>query len=262
MKKIFLLILVCYGTNLFAQTKEIKKPEYVIIAKNEIITKEELGELGKQNLIKKMNKGVSKKERDILYKKFGDKIGDKEFIITISLYTKQEKLSREKIKHKYVVEKEDTLNDNLPSIKLGDLAKDFTLKMIDGKKINLSELKGNVILVNFWATWCGPCLMEFYEFPSKIIEPFNNSSFVLLPISRGETEERVKKKMRQLNERGIKFNVGIDPYQTIAGLYNAKEVIPKNVLIDKKGIIRYISDGNSEGSVDILANEIQKLLSE
>jgi hypothetical protein len=59
MKKSIVLILILCGFTLFAQEKEIKKPEYIIIANNEIISKEKLGELGKQGLIKAMNKGVT-----------------------------------------------------------------------------------------------------------------------------------------------------------------------------------------------------------
>ncbi|MDD2225914.1 MAG: TlpA disulfide reductase family protein, partial [Dysgonamonadaceae bacterium] len=246
----------------YGQEKPVKKPEYVIIANDEIITKEKLEEYAKQGYLKSMNKGVSDEERTKLFKKFGDKIGEKEFIITISLFTDEEKIEREKVKHEYIVEKIDTQYDNLPSINVNDSIQDFTVKMIDGTNIKLSDLKGKVILINFWATWCAPCLMEFYEFPARIIKPFKQSPFVLLPISRGETEEKVKNKMTQLKQKGIDFNVGIDPNQTIASLYGAKNAIPKNVLIDKNGIIRYISTGYSEDNLNKISSMIKKLLDE
>ena len=91
MKKLILLIFTIYGCTLFAQEKNIKKIEYVIIANNEIITQQKVEELGQQGLIKAMNKGVTEEERNELAKKFGDKIGDREFIIKIDLLSEKEK---------------------------------------------------------------------------------------------------------------------------------------------------------------------------
>ena len=151
--------------------------------------------------------------------------------------------------------------DDTYILNVNDVAKDFSVKMITGETVKLSDLKGKVVLLNFWATWCAPCMSEFNAFPSAIIKPFKNSDFVLLPISRGETEQVVKNKMAELKKKGIDFNVGIDPDRSIFDMY-ATQAIPKNFLIDKNGIIRYVSTGYDEESLNNIVSMIKKLLDE
>lgn len=260
MKKFILLIFAFYGFTLLAQEKNIRKPEYVIIANNEIITQEKLEELGQQGLIKGMNKGVTEEERNELAEKFGDKIGDREFIIKIDLLTEKEKKERENKKESdnEVVPKPKNITDEL-KLHINDTAIGFTVEMINGEKIKLSDLKGKVVLLNYWATWCAPCLMEFAEFPEKILEPFKDDDFILIAISIGESKEKVEGKMDKMKKYGVDFNVGIDPKKEIWDKY-ATGAIPKSFLIDQNGIIEYICIGNSEGNVDKLAKEIETLL--
>ncbi len=260
MKNLFLLLFFTFNLTLFAQEKDIKKPEYVIIANNEIITNEELAELGKQGLIAGMNKGVTEDERNKLAEKFGDKIGDREFIIKVGILTEKEKIERSKkiSSNKGETAKRRNTKDEL-KLKVNDPADPFTVQMIDGQQINLSDLKGKVVLLNYWATYCAPCLMEFTEFPEKIIEPFKDENFVLIPISIGESKQKVEQKMEKMKKYGVDFNVGIDPQEEIWDQY-ATGAIPKSFIIDQHGIIKYISIGNSEGNVDKLAAEIKKLL--
>lgn len=262
MKKFIVLIFALYGFTLFAQEKNKKKPEYVIIANNEIITKEKLEELGQQGLIKGMNKGVTEEERNNLAEKFGDKIGDREFIIKIDLLTEKEKAERENkiTSDKKEIPEVNNRNEEL-KLNINDNANEFTVEMINGQKINLSDLKGKVVLLNYWATWCAPCLMEFAEFPEKILEPFKDENFILIAVSIGESKETVEKKMDKMKKYGVDFNVGIDPKNEIWDKY-ATGAIPKSFLIDQNGIIRYISIGNAEGNVDKLAKEIKKMLAE
>tara|TARA_R110000765_G_scaffold423891_2_gene533491 strand:- start:753 stop:1406 length:654 start_codon:yes stop_codon:yes gene_type:complete len=215
MKQTILLLFFLCGFTFFGQEKSIKKPEYVIIVNNEIITKEQLEAYGENGAIKSMDKGVTQEERDQLAKKFGNKIGDKEFILQIAIFTEQELLIRKK---EIVSSPKNT--DKRPEIDelklhVNEVASDFTLQMINGKKITLSNLKGRVVLLNYWATWCAPCLMEFSDFPKKILDPFEGEDFVLIPISIGENKEKIQKKMLNLKKYGVYFNVGIDPTQKI-----------------------------------------------
>lgn len=265
-KIIFVFIFALYGISLIGQ--EIpKKPDYIIVANNEIITKEKLHEYARENKIELIHKGVSQEERDKLAEKFGEKIGDREFIIKIDLKNnqlKQNKIAQtddEKGTQLNIENPEDFREqmENQFRLKVNDSAKNFIVKMLDGHKINFADLKGKVVLLNFWATWCSPCLREFTEIPEKILDPYSDKEFVFIPIAIGENKEDVQNKINRLKKYGVDFNVGFDPTKKIWNQY-ATGSIPKNFLIDKNGIIRYTSYGNSEGNVAKIANEIKLLL--
>jgi Thiol-disulfide isomerase and thioredoxins len=144
-------------------------------------------------------------------------------------------------------------------IKNGDTAPDFTVTMLDGRSLKLQDLKGKVVLINFWATWCGPCMEEFKVIPEKIVKRFEGKDFVFLPISRQETREAVQKKMEQLKESGIDFPVGLDPDKSIYSKY-ATTYIPRNFLIDKNGKVVYTSVGYDEKEFARLVEKIEELI--
>jgi peroxiredoxin len=145
-------------------------------------------------------------------------------------------------------------------VKTGDTAPDFRVEMLDGKTIQLSELKGKVVLLNFWATWCGPCMQEFKVIPDRLLKRFaDNPDFIFVPVSRGETRETVEQKMKQLKAHKIDFPVGLDPEKKIYNMY-AEKFIPRNFLIDKDGKISYLSIGYNKDEFEKLLKQIEKLL--
>lgn len=141
-------------------------------------------------------------------------------------------------------------------VKEGMEAPDFTVQMFDGKQITLSNERGKVVLVNFWATWCPPCREELTRVGSDLIERFKGQNFLFLPISRGEEREAVADFRTQM---GYTFPMGLDPERKIYDLY-ASNYIPRNFLINEEGKVVMTSIGYTAEEFDALIAKIESLL--
>ena len=75
------------------------------------------------------------------------------------------------------------------SVKVGDNVPEFVVEMFDGQKIDIKDLKGKIVLINFWATWCPPCQEELKRVQKEIVDRFKGKDFVFLAISREETRD-------------------------------------------------------------------------
>ena len=138
----------------------------------------------------------------------------------------------------------------------GTEAPDFTVEMIDGSKVALSELRGKVVLLNFWATWCPPCRQELTRVQTDIIDRFAGKEFVFLPISRGEERAAVEAFRAKT---GYAFPMGLDTDETIYKRY-ATRFIPRNFLIDRKGKVVLATVGYDEHEFEELIRTIEKTL--
>lgn len=138
----------------------------------------------------------------------------------------------------------------------GDEAPDFTVEMIGGDSLRLSALRGKVVLLNFWATWCPPCREELTRVQCDIVDRFAGRDFVFLPVSRGETREAVEEFRRRT---GYGFAMGLDPEQRIYDRY-ATNYIPRNFLIGKDGKVVETTIGYEPEEFDALIRTIEQTL--
>ena len=140
--------------------------------------------------------------------------------------------------------------------KAGMKAPAFEVKMFDGSTVKLADLKGKVVLLNFWATWCPPCRAELARVEKDIIEKFKGQDFVFLPVSRSEKRETVAAFREKM---GYTFPMGLDTDGRVYAEY-AQTYIPRNFLIDKNGKIVKASVGYDEAEFAELIKEIENQL--
>lgn len=119
----------------------------------------------------------------------------------------------------------------------GDAYRDFTANLADGGSFTLSEQEGKVVLLNFWATWCGPCVGELPAFP-RLIEKYGDQ-LALLAVNCMEDAKTVR---AFLDKNGYDFPVALDEEGTVSALYPT-DGIPYTVLIGPDGVIAAIQLG-------------------
>ena len=120
-----------------------------------------------------------------------------------------------------------------PGTRVGDQAPDFSLSALDGTDVSLSELRGNGVLLNFWASWCGPCRAEM-PYLQQIHDEWSYLGVVVLTVNLEESPTTVKKFM---TENHLTFPVLLDTQAEVAKAYGVS-AIPTTLLIDKDGIIK------------------------
>lgn len=260
---VFFILMAFSISEVKAQDKEIEKPALVYIVDGQEVSEAAIEELAKNNQIKAMRNGISKKEKREIIKKFKERI-QTSFIASIDTYSDEEMVVRTK---KLTSQKQEEKSEKViekskikPTlITVGDVPSNFVIEGLNGDKLELADFKGKVVLLNFWATWCVPCIREFYEMPDKILNPNKNKDFVFIPVSVGENRGVVSKKMKELNERGLDFPVYLDPKKELFANYE-KGGIPLNYVLDREGKIVAVSIGYNEKRLNELAKKIKALL--
>jgi len=143
----------------------------------------------------------------------------------------------------------------LAKLKPGQPAPGFTLTSATGKNIRLKELRGKVVMVNFWATWCGPCRQEM-PILNDIYRKYRKSGFVLLGINIDDDRSVALKMAKKLR---VSFPILFDTEKKVSDLYKVSGM-PFTVIIDQDGNVRHIHKGYVPGVEKKYYSEIRKLL--
>lgn len=142
-------------------------------------------------------------------------------------------------------------------VQLKQTVPEFSFTTSEGKTVNLSDYKGKVILINFFATWCGPCMVEMPLLQNEIWNKLkDNPDFVLLSLGRDHSQAEIDKFIEQ---KKFTFPIYADKGKMIYSLF-ATQYIPRNYLIDKNGKVVYASTGFSMEEFEDLKTTIDKLL--
>ena len=141
---------------------------------------------------------------------------------------------------------------------IGQKAPDFQTQFLNEEEFKLSEQKGKVVILDFWATWCGPCVRALPEL-QKTASSFNKNKVALFAVNQGESKKVISKFLKKKQLKAL--SVIMDETQKIGGDYKVKG-IPKTVIIDQEGVVRHVHVGFSSGLGERLKDEINKLLSE
>jgi len=147
--------------------------------------------------------------------------------------------------------------DEFTLVKVGDKAPDFPFAIENGQSVKLSDLKGKVVWINFFATWCGPCRQELPYMQKEVYEKLkNNPDFELIILGREHSWEEINKfKTEQ------KFTMPFYPDmgRKVFSLY-AKQNIPRNFIIDKEGKIAITSTGFTEKEFKEIIEKVERLV--
>lgn len=139
----------------------------------------------------------------------------------------------------------------------GQPAPDFALKSSTGENLRLSEYRGDVVMINFWATWCGPCRQEM-PLLDELYTRYQRVGFNLLGVNIDDDSNRA---MSMIRELGVNFPVLFDARKEVSKMYDV-DAMPVTVLIDRAGNVRYVHQGYKPGYEEKYLDQIRALLRE
>lgn len=142
----------------------------------------------------------------------------------------------------------------------GQMAPAFELNDLDDNSHTLAQYKGKVVIVNFWATWCGPCKKEFPHL-DRILKTHKEKGLVILAISTDEASS-ASQIGPMVSRYGYQFTVLHDKDGSVISLYNPKKHCPYTVVVDRKGQIRMSHQGYTPGDEKPLEKRVIDLLKE
>jgi len=136
-------------------------------------------------------------------------------------------------------------------------APDFTLKSLEGSNLRLEEYRGQVVLINFWASWCGPCRQEM-PILDQLHQRYEDTGFAVLGVN---VEGEVSPAKKIVDESKVTFPVLIDEGQKVSELYGL-EAMPSTYVVDRDGNVRYVHRGYKPGDESKYVEVVKALIRE
>jgi len=143
-------------------------------------------------------------------------------------------------------------------LKVGNNMPAFTTTSLSGNTFSSDNLKGKVVLINFWATWCPPCRAEMLLIQKDIYDKLKDENFALLGISRGELRDTVK---NFIDKNKYTFPIYLDTNKKIYNLF-ASKYVPRSFVIGKDGKVKMTTIGfkkeEFEEMIKVIGEELKK----
>jgi peroxiredoxin len=143
------------------------------------------------------------------------------------------------------------------ALELGQPAPDFTLKSMAGTNLKLTEQRGNIIVINFWASWCGPCRKEMPVL-QKFYDKYQDLGVSVWGVNVEQENQAGRDFLADLN---LSFPILFDASNTISAMYQV-EAMPTTIIVDRDGVVRYAFKGYKPGYEKKYAKAIKKLIRE
>jgi len=142
-------------------------------------------------------------------------------------------------------------------VEVGDMAPDFEMEFTDGQKTKLSQLRGQIVVLQFTASWCSVCRLEMPHLEKDVWQKYKDQNVLLIGVDRDEPLEIVIAFQKKI---GTTYPLALDPGANIFGLFANKEAgVTRNVVIDKTGKIVFLTRLFEEEEYQEMLNILKKL---
>lgn len=145
----------------------------------------------------------------------------------------------------------------LQAKEINEPAPDFTLKSRSGENLRLEDFRGQVVMLNFWASWCGPCRQEM-PLMDVLYENYKDLGFTILAVNVDENRDEA---LRFLDAVPVSYPILYDPESSVSEQYNV-QAMPTTVMIDRNGNARFVHFGYKPGYEDDYEAQIRQLVRE